>query len=112
MENAEKLLIVMMDENEQLFHIPSNIKSEVKRHLLCLQSGYDEPILSVSGCQRVGIAEYEQLKDCTTRQSLLDLMNSIIDDLSLSIKMKEQRLKEFQRHHLDVFSLQFPNGKF
>lgn len=111
-EKAENLLSVMIDEHEKLFQMPSNIMSEAKRHLLCFQSGYNLPVLALSSCKRISVAQYQKQKEDITKQSLLDLMNWIMDDLNLSIKMKECRLKDFQSHHLDIFCLQFPNGEF
>ena len=39
-------------------------------------------------------------------------MRFIIDNLQMSLREKEERLKLFQKHHNDIFLQQFPSGQF
>lgn len=109
---TESLLLVMMSEHEKLFHITSNIKLEVKRHLSSFQQGVDNPILALSACRRVTLSRYEQQKENMTKKSLNNLLSRIVGDLTMSIKTKERLLGDFHRHHPEVFEVQFPGGEF
>jgi hypothetical protein len=109
---AEALLLVMMSEHEKLFHVVPSIKSEVKRHFSSVQQGIDEPVLSMSACGRVSLVKYGQEKETMMKQSLNDLMNYVVDDLNMSIKTKEHMLRDFHKHHPEVFEIQFPGGEF
>lgn len=101
----------MVKHQQQMFTTPAPLKELYKRNMSHVQRGMCPPISS-KVCQQISVAEYRQQKRAMTNQSLSELMNFIINNLHMSLKEKEERLKLFQKHHNDVFIQQFPNGQF
>jgi len=58
----------------------------------------------VSFCERVTPQEYKEQSLITSQRSLKDLLNSIVDDESLSAKDKKKQLKQvsFPKIYFDV----------
>ena len=69
------------------------------------------PLLQSKICHQISALEFKQQKQFTTNQSLGELMTFIIDNLQMTLKEKEERLKLFQKHHYDIFIQQFPTGQ-
>ncbi len=62
---------------------------------------------AVAYCQRVPVEEFDKLND--TDRALVDLINSILDSTTMSVKEKKQRLKQFQKHYPVLFKKHFAN---
>lgn len=60
-----------------------------------------------SYCDRVSKEEYvKQSKDCT-EESLVNLMNTVLDDTNISLKEKKHRLKQFQKSYPQLYERNF-----
>ena len=97
----------MMNKRLQMFTVPTSVKTLARKYL---ENGLGEPAIP-SACQWISKAEYEQQKDRVTHEALVNLINSVVDDLHLSLKEKQQRIHSFEKHHRVVFLTQFPTGK-
>ena len=93
-----------------MFTTPAYLKEHFKRNMSYAQRGMCPPLLS-KVCQQIPVAEYTQQRHLKTNQYLSELMTFIVDNLQMSLKEKEGRLKLFQKHHHDVFIQQFPTGQ-
>ena len=100
----------MMETHANLFHIPEDVVKYLQETLQAFEQGRtDLPVVSM--CQRVSVFEYEQQREHYTNQQLEQLINQILDDLTMSLKEKKTVLKNIQKHHPEVFLRQFPDGE-
>ena len=102
----------MIKQRKHIFTIPPDIKSEVTRQMKYLQTEHGQPPVISSACHQISLEEYKEQMQHTTRESLDGLMNFVIDNVSMSLMEKEEKVAMFQKHHPEVFLLQFPDGKF
>ena len=99
----------MMENQNVLFSIPDEVTNYLQEALQDFEKGRtDLPV--VSTCQRVSLFEYEQQKHQFTKQEVENLINQVLDNLSLSLKEKRNILKSIQKHHNEAFTTQFPDG--
>ncbi|CAL1542289.1 unnamed protein product [Lymnaea stagnalis] len=104
---AQKMVQFMMNNADQMFTIPRYVRKKVAIKLYQLKTGKAMLDCEASYCNRVSKEEFErQSKDCT-EVSLIDLMNTVLDDTSLSLKEKKHRLKQFQKSYPDLFEQNF-----
>lgn len=104
-----KLVQFLMTNVDCVFTIPRDVRKKVAARLHEIKTG--KPLLGVesSFCSRVSVEEFErQSKDCT-EESLIDLMNTILDDVNLSLKEKKQKLKAFHKSYPHLYEQHF-NG--
>ena len=59
--------------------------------------------------EALSISDYEMQTYQYTNSSLVQMMNSLIDDVKLSLKDKKHKLKQFQKHHPQLYNKYFPN---
>ena len=93
-----------------MFTTPAHVKDLFKRNMSCTQRGMC-PLLQSKICHQISAFEFKHQKQFTTNQSLGELMTFVIDNLQMTLKEKEERLKLFQKHHYDIFIQQFPTGQ-
>ena len=91
----------MVDNYRQVFLIPSELQSTVKREIELIKSGiiqYPIPIVP-QYCHRVSVNEYETQKDNTSEKHLIDLLGIIVRDENMSSKDKKKKLKMVSSIH-------------
>ena len=64
-------------------------------------------ISEIAYCDMVTDEEYKQQATTTTEIALKDLMNSILDNTSISLKEKKERLKQFKKYHQEIYDKYF-----
>ncbi|BFZ09926.1 hypothetical protein BsWGS_12965 [Bradybaena similaris] len=104
---AQKLVQFMMNNVNNIFTVPKPIRKKVTVKLFQLKTG--KPLLECesSYCDRVSKEEYvKQSKDCT-EESLVNLMNTVLDDTNISLKEKKHRLKQFQKSYPQLYERNF-----
>ena len=108
--SGEKLVSFMVRNQQQMFIVPAHLKEDFRRHMSYAQKGMCPPLPSTV-CRRMSVTEYRNQTKLTTSLSLNELMTYITDNLQMSLREKEERLKLFQKHHNDIFLQQFPSGQ-
>ena len=93
-----------------MFATPTSVKELFQRNVYYVKQGLCPPFLSKVSRQ-LSVEEYQQQTVLTTNESLSDLMTFTMDNLHMSLKEKEERLKLFQKHHTVVFLKHFPDGE-
>ena len=99
----------MTEHQSQIFTVEVSLKAFVAKCIVCEQKGLCRPLQSTA-CHQVSLAEYTKQMRSVTEQELNKLMTSVIEDLGMSVKEKEDGLKLFQKHHNHIFLKQFPTG--
>ncbi|EDO43724.1 predicted protein [Nematostella vectensis] len=107
---TSNLIRLLITDHNQICTVPLELSNEVKRQVQSIQQGESEPIISRSSCQRITPLEYKHEGRVATQEGVRHLMNLVIDDLSLNLRTKEHKLAQFRKHHVDVFSQEFPSG--
>ncbi|KAL3870133.1 hypothetical protein ACJMK2_042744 [Sinanodonta woodiana] len=64
---------------------------------------------SVHYCKQVTVNEYENLRLSHSQKALVDLLDEIIADNTMSSKDKKKRLKQFQKTYPDIYAERFPS---
>ena len=100
----------MVRHHQLMFATPTSVKELFQRNVYYMKQGLCPPFLSKVSRQ-LSLEEYQQQKLQTTNESLSDMMTFIMDNLHMSLKEKEERLKVFQKHHTAVFLRHFPDGE-
>ncbi|KAL9985007.1 hypothetical protein ACROYT_G007360 [Oculina patagonica] len=109
-DSGQKLVSSMVKNRQQMFTVPTQLKEHFRRNISYAQRGMCPPLPSTV-CQQMSIAEYTNQTKLTTCLALNMLMTHIINNLQMTLKEKEERLKLFQKHHNDLFLQQFPSGQ-
>ena len=107
---GEKLVSFMVKNQQQIFIVPADLEEDFRRHMSYEQKGMCPPLPSTV-CQQMSVTEYRNQTTLITSLSLNELMAFITDNLQMSLREKEERLKLFQKHHSDIFLQQFPSGQ-
>ena len=58
-------------------------------------------------CKQVSAEEYQSQAEHCTNKALVDMMNGIVDNTSMSLKEKKQRLKQFQKCYPQLYAKHF-----
>ena len=58
-------------------------------------------------CARVTADEFQRQQTETTEAVLVSLMNAILDDHKMALRDKKNHLKQFQKHHGDLYDRNF-----
>ncbi|XP_013083468.2 DEP domain-containing protein 7-like [Biomphalaria glabrata] len=104
---VQKLVQFMMTNVDRMLTVPRQVRQKVAIRLYQMKTGKSMLDCEASFCNRVSAEEYKrQSKDCT-ELSLIELMNSVLDDTSISLKDKKHRLKQFQKSYPDLFERNF-----
>lgn len=104
------LVNFMVEMQSSLFVVPEDVLSYLQETLQAFEQGRtDLPVVSM--CRRVSLYEYEQQTKQSTKRELENLINQVLDDLTMSLKEKRNILKAMQKHHPEAFSTQFPDGE-
>ncbi|XP_029196424.2 DEP domain-containing protein 1A-like [Acropora millepora] len=108
--SGQHVLSLMVRHHQLMFATPTSVKELFQRNVYYMKQGLCPPFLSKVSRQ-LSVEEYQQQKLQTTNESLSDMMAFIMDNLHMSLKEKEERLKVFQKHHTAVFLRHFPDGE-
>ncbi|KAH9505576.1 hypothetical protein Btru_055918 [Bulinus truncatus] len=104
---VQKLVQFMMNNVDRMLIVPRQVRQKVAVRLYQIKTGKSMVDCETSFCNRVSTEEYErQSKDCT-ELSLIELMNSVLDDTSISLKEKKHRLKQFHKSYPNLFERYF-----
>ncbi|CAE1324417.1 unnamed protein product [Acanthosepion pharaonis] len=88
---------------------PKYLQDEIDRILVEIQSGTLVPYQPPRFSQALSVSDYELQTSQSTASSLVQMMNSLIDDVKLSLKDKKHKLKQFQKHHPQLYKKYFSN---
>ncbi|GFO42738.1 dep domain-containing protein 7 [Plakobranchus ocellatus] len=104
---AQKLVQFMMNNVDQVFTVPRRVREKVAIKLYQLKTGKTLLACESSFCSRVSKEEFERQSKSCTENSLIDLMNSVLDDIKMSLKEKKSRLKQFQKSYPQLYDQHF-----
>ena len=108
---AQKLACIlvgfMVRHVDSIFNVPKMIRNRVNARIDDLKTGEVSPVRDNTYCAQVTSEEYSrQAEDCTTL-ALIDMMNGILDNTSMSLKEKKQRCRQFQKCHPKIYTKHF-----
>jgi hypothetical protein len=83
----------------QLIKQTSKNNDEVYYYFLCFADN--------TYCSQVTVDEYQKQSEICTENALVQMMNSILDNTQLHLKDKKQRLRQFQKHHPNLYNKSF-----
>ena len=86
--------------------IPSLI-DDVVAATFCLTYSYSDSTAEPTFCARVTPDEFKQQQTETTETVLVSLMNAILDDHKMALRDKKNHLKQFQKHHSELYDRNF-----
>ncbi|KAK1800824.1 hypothetical protein P4O66_006006, partial [Electrophorus voltai] len=115
---ATKLVTFMMDNHESVLKVPVNLHRSVEEHLTHLRraqikyAGADTefPVDSPphAYCTLISKEQFEEQSVTGSQGAMVELLESLIQDKSMSIKDKKKKLKQFQRSYPDVYQRRLP----
>ncbi|KAK2185732.1 hypothetical protein NP493_225g03035 [Ridgeia piscesae] len=105
---AGQLVLFMMDHADELLMCPDAVEEMVLMRLDDLRAPQvpckkPEPTF----CTRVTEDEFKKQQIEETEGALVSLMNAILDDHKMALKEKKNRLKQFQKHHNELYKKNF-----
>ncbi|GAB1602494.1 DEP domain-containing protein 7-like [Argonauta hians] len=111
---AHELAVIVvsffLDNNGLLSDPPPKYIQDNVNHILSeIQAGNHVPYQPPRFSRPVSLKEYENVGQECTNSSLVLMMNSIIDNVHLSLKEKKNKLKHFQKHHPELYKQNFAN---
>uniref|UniRef100_A0A8C1RM14 DEP domain containing 1B n=1 Tax=Cyprinus carpio TaxID=7962 RepID=A0A8C1RM14_CYPCA len=114
---ATKLVTFMIDNHDSVLKGPSNLRKSVEEHLSHIRRAQvsiprhtDTSMASPphSFCRQISREEFELQRVSGSQETIVELLENIIQDKNMSIKDKKKKLKQFQRSHPDIYSRRFP----
>uniref|UniRef100_A0A8B9LHP3 DEP domain containing 1B n=1 Tax=Astyanax mexicanus TaxID=7994 RepID=A0A8B9LHP3_ASTMX len=115
---ATKLVNFMMDNHENVLKVPVELHKSVEEHLSHLRraqikyAGADTDLGAESPahsfCRQISRAEFEEQRVTGSQGAMVELLEGIIQDKSMSFKDKKKKLKQFQRSYPDIYRRRFP----
>uniref|UniRef100_A0A8C1EZ28 DEP domain containing 1B n=1 Tax=Cyprinus carpio carpio TaxID=630221 RepID=A0A8C1EZ28_CYPCA len=112
---ATKLVTFMIDNHDSVLKGPSNLRKSVEEHLSHIRRAQvsiprhtDTSMASPphSFCRQISREEFELQRVSGSQETIVELLENIIQDKNMSIKDKKKKLK--QRSHPDIYSRRFP----
>lgn len=104
---ARILILFMVQNVKTIFTIPKEIRDRVNSRIDDLKTGEISPVRDNTYCTQVTVIEYQKQSEVCTENALVQMMNTILDDTNLHLKDKKQRLRQFQKHHPDLYNKHF-----
>lgn len=131
-EESRILLNFMFNNFDHLFLMSHELQETIeKRHSLILKNDQDtdhqiisigknssiKPLLNFlkinhldkQYCKRLTMKDYEAIGKEETVKCLVDLTNSLIDNVNISLKEKKNRLKQLKQTHPEIYQKHFSN---
>uniref|UniRef100_A0A8C2G0G1 DEP domain containing 1B n=1 Tax=Cyprinus carpio TaxID=7962 RepID=A0A8C2G0G1_CYPCA len=111
---ATKLVTFMIDNHDSVLKVPSNLRKSVEEHLSHIRRAQipDTNTSMASSphsfCRQISREEFELQRVSGSQETIVELLENIIQDKNMSIKDKKKKLKQFQRSHPDIYSRRFP----
>ncbi|XP_029442274.1 DEP domain-containing protein 1A-like isoform X3 [Rhinatrema bivittatum] len=113
---ATRLVSFLMDHHQEILQVPVYLANAVQDHIEYLkkvQIKYPGAELSAtlpvySFCKQISPQEFEEQKVSTSQAAIVELLESIIKDTTLSVKDKKRKLKQFQKEYPDIYQSRFP----
>jgi len=102
-----QLVLFMMDHVATVFSVPEDVEEDISSQLDTILKGDAQPRPSPSFCTRISVEEFDCQRTAETEQALVGLMNTILDNTTMSLKEKKQRFKHFQKHHATIYQKHF-----
>ncbi|KAK3097684.1 hypothetical protein FSP39_012092 [Pinctada imbricata] len=104
---ARVLVLFLMNNLQEIFTIPKIIKDRVASRMDDLKTGEVSPVRDITYCSQVSLEQYKKQAVEGTKSALVDMMNGILDNTTISLKEKKQRLKQFQKCHPQLYAQHF-----
>ncbi|KAM9517785.1 DEP domain-containing protein 1B-like isoform 2-T2 [Salvelinus alpinus] len=116
---ATKLVTFMMEHQDSVLRVPSNLHRHVEDHLSHLRrvqikyagADTDASLVSPSYCRKISRAEFEEQRVSSSQGSMQELLEGLIADTELSAKDKRKRLKQFQKSYPEIYRRRFPTAE-
>ncbi|KAK7086424.1 hypothetical protein SK128_017618 [Halocaridina rubra] len=113
-----RIVSFMMDNHEEIMRPPQDLAVLVHRRLSQMQKSqivYDSTVgdrgYTLTYCQQVSQAEYENQRMTGSQQFLTQLLDQIITNEKLNNKEKRKKLKEFRSLYPEVYKDRFPEDE-
>ncbi|XP_028672536.2 DEP domain-containing protein 4 [Erpetoichthys calabaricus] len=108
---TDLLLKFLMNNQLDLFKTPVSLIDTVRKKLHSLHHGMDlDELGAVTFCKQFTTEKYEELKEETTNNELLHLIQNINQSTTIPVKEKKRLLKDFQKHHTEIYLQHFSSG--
>ncbi|XP_051525746.1 DEP domain-containing protein 1A-like isoform X2 [Myxocyprinus asiaticus] len=110
---ATRLLLFLMDHHQEVMQVPVYLRNAVEDHVSYLKSlntcpGPGVVMPTYSFCRQISTQEFEEHKLSVSQAALTDLLENLINDKSMSVKEKKQKLELFQKEYPDIYLKRFP----
>ncbi|KAL4233179.1 DEP domain-containing protein 7 [Mactra antiquata] len=91
----------------RVFTLPSGFKERVDSRIEELKEGVVPVVTETVFCEQLPVSEYQRQTEDFTQQSLVNMMNLIIDNTKMALKEKKQKLRQFKKIHPEIYSKHF-----
>ncbi|XP_033116295.1 DEP domain-containing protein 1B-like [Anneissia japonica] len=112
---AIKVVTYMMEHYDQIMTVSQELKSDVDERILYLRRtqvkfNAEEGIENnpVSYCQKISLDEYKQQKLSHSENAISSLLESIINNKTMPVKVKRKKLKKFQQEYPEIYAKRLP----
>ncbi|XP_046359216.1 DEP domain-containing protein 7-like isoform X1 [Haliotis rufescens] len=102
-----ELVQFFLNHLSDIFIVPRSIRQKVAFRLYQVKTGIMEIVSDSTFCSRVTQEEYQKQSEDGTKEALIEMMNSVLDDTQVPLKEKKQRLKCFQKIYPALYEKYF-----
>ncbi|XP_041350977.1 DEP domain-containing protein 7-like [Gigantopelta aegis] len=104
---AAEFVLFLLSHHREIFHVPRNIREKVSLRLYKLKHGDCMPLYESTYCNRITKEEYQRQSEECTQSSLIEMINSVLDDVNIPLKDKKVRLRQFQKYYPNIYERYF-----
>ncbi|KAM9326259.1 DEP domain-containing protein 1A [Gastrophryne carolinensis] len=106
---ATRLVSFLIDHHQEVLQVPCYLQTAVQDHIQYLQGPRAKgPTPGFYFCKQISTQEFEEQKVVTSQAAIVELLESIVKDKSLSMKDKKRKLKQFQKEYPEIYQSRFP----
>ncbi|OCT82571.1 hypothetical protein XELAEV_18025097mg [Xenopus laevis] len=107
---ASRLVSFLMDHPQDILQVPCYLQTAVQNHIQYLQRPHVKQgtVPAYYFCKQISTQEFEEQKLATSQAAIIELLENIVRDKTLSIKDKKKKLKQFKKQYPDIYQSRFP----
>ncbi|WAR09424.1 DEPD7-like protein [Mya arenaria] len=104
---SSTLVQFIVKSSNSIFDVPASLREKVSARLQETRNGSVPIIEETVFCSQVPISEYQKQADECTNKSLVQMMNTIIDNPKMVLKEKKNKLRQFRKYHPHIYAKHF-----
>ncbi|VDD86992.1 unnamed protein product [Enterobius vermicularis] len=118
------LVTFLVDNQDEVFLVPERLKTEVEHYISDRQvelkgkendeeadNSMEKDLSTKQYCEPIKINEYDQQKEFGVERHLLNLLDNIVNNETITLEERKKQLRKFKRTYPEIYAKRFPSPK-